>query len=103
MTHWQEPPQSSPLCFEQPSFAYTWPPHIEVSASPLLHKQPPQNVWPPLPAPSLPMHHIVPVMVQTPFLPFPSLTPPNPIHSPSDSSVPTLKHTHTTMLSPLSD
>src|SRR5258708_37764656 len=60
MTHWQEHPQSSPLSFEQPSFAYAWLPHVKVSASPLPHKQPLQNVWPPLPAPSLPTQHITP-------------------------------------------
>src|SRR5258708_36713770 len=61
MTHWQEHPQLSPLSFKQPSFAYTQPPHIKVSASLLPHKQPPWNVWPPLPAPSPPMQHVMPV------------------------------------------
>src|SRR5260221_14110997 len=37
------------------------------------------------------------------LLPFPSLTPSDPVHSPSDSSVPTLKHTHATTLHPLLD
>src|SRR5258707_6978793 len=71
MTHWQEHPQSSPLSFEQLSFAYTWPPHIKVSASPLLHEQPllpalspptqhvtpaPDPASPPTPSPSPPTH-----------------------------------------------
>src|SRR5260221_11839765 len=42
------------------------------------------------------------VMVQ-PLLPFPSPTPSDPICLPSDSSAPTPKHTHITMLHPLLD
>src|SRR5258708_18839781 len=45
----------------------------------------------------------VPVMVQPLFFPFLSLTPSDPICSPSDSSAPTLKHTCATTLHPLSD
>src|SRR5258708_31312989 len=41
------------------------------------------------------------VMVLPLLLPFPSLTPSNPVHVPSDSSTPALKHTHATMLHPL--
>src|SRR5260221_6353756 len=58
-THWQEPPQSSPLSFKQPSFAYARLPHTEVSASPLPHKWPPWDIWPLLPALSPPTQHVM--------------------------------------------
>src|SRR5260221_3026309 len=82
MTHWQEHPQWSPLSFEQPSFAYAQPPHVEVSASLLPHEQPPQNVWPLLPALSPPTQHIVPVPDPT-SPPTPSPSPPT--HQDPDS------------------
>src|SRR5260221_13992293 len=75
MTHWQEHPQSSPLSFGQPSFAYAQLPHVKVSASLLLHEQPLQHVWPLLPALSPPMQHVMPV--------------PDPAYPPTPSSPPT--------------
>src|SRR5260221_13673037 len=75
MTRWQEHPRSSPLSFGQPSFAYAWLPHIEVSVSPLPHEQPLQHIWPLLPALSPPMQHIAPVPDPT-YPPTPSPSPP---------------------------
>src|SRR6266436_356185 len=82
MSCWQEHPQSSPLSFKQLSFAYTWPPHLEVSASPLLHEQPPWNIWPPLPAPSPPTQHVMPA--PDPASP-PTPSPSPPTHRDPDS------------------
>src|SRR6266436_5238992 len=82
MTCWQEPPQSSPLSFEQPSFAYTQPPHTKVSASPLQHKQPPWHVWPLLPALFPPTQHIMPA--PDPASP-PTPSPSPPTHQDPDS------------------
>src|SRR5258707_5680302 len=74
MPCWQEHPQLSPLSFEQLPSAYTWPPHVKVSASLLPHEQPPQHVGPLLLAPSPPMQDIVPVPDPT--------SPPTPSPSP---------------------